>query len=128
MILADTSIVIDFVRSNDPKLRQIIANEPAAICGIVRAEVLQGTRDPGHRQQLTIALNMFGQLPIPDLLWDTIGDNLSELRRRGVTVPLADGAIASVAIANDIELWTRDNHFQLMQQFLPTLRLFQEPP
>jgi predicted nucleic acid-binding protein len=37
-------------------------------------------------------------------------------------------AIATVAIANGIELWARDRHFPLIQSILPALRLFQEPP
>jgi predicted nucleic acid-binding protein len=33
-----------------------------------------------------------------------------------------------VAIENDVELWTRDKQFQLVQAALPALKLFQEPP
>ena len=43
-------------------------------------------------------------------------------------MPFPDAVIASVAIANGIELWTRDRHFTLVQQLLPALKLFPEPP
>jgi predicted nucleic acid-binding protein len=45
-----------------------------------------------------------------------------------VVVPFPDVVLATVAIANGIELWTRDKHFALIQGVLPALRLFQEPP
>jgi predicted nucleic acid-binding protein len=128
MILADTSVVVEFLRTADPKLRGIIAGEPAAVCGVTRAEVLHGARDPAHRLRLTTALNLFAQVPFPEALWDRAGDHAAELRRRGVTVPFADVLITTVAIENGVELWTRDAHFGLVQRVLPALRLFAEPP
>ncbi|MFO0807261.1 MAG: hypothetical protein U0746_01420 [Gemmataceae bacterium] len=43
-------------------------------------------------------------------------------------MPFPDAVLATLAIANSIELWTRDKHFALIQTALPALRLFQEPP
>jgi predicted nucleic acid-binding protein len=128
MILTDTSVVVDFLRTGDPKLRHLIVVHSAAVCGVTRAEILHGTRDAAHRQQLITALNLFHQLPFPDALWDEVGNHLAALRAAGVTVPLADVIIATLAIANAIELWTRDQQFALIQSVLPQLRLFQEPP
>jgi predicted nucleic acid-binding protein len=59
MILVDTSVVIDSLRSGDPKLLQAFISNDAAICGIVRAEVLHGARDNVHRQRLIGALDAF---------------------------------------------------------------------
>jgi predicted nucleic acid-binding protein len=128
VILADSSVVIDFLRTGDAKMRHIIVAESACVCGIIRAEVLHGTRDPAHRAKLVAGLSMLGQVPIPDFLWDDVGDNLAALRAAGVTVPFPDAVIATLAIANDIELWTRDNQFAMIQRVLPRLRLFREPP
>jgi len=128
MILADTSVVIDFLRTADAKLRHLIVTNSAAVCGVTRAEVLHGARDPLHRQRLVIALNMFHSLSIPDTLWDRAGDNLAALRTAGVTVPFADVIITTLAIKNDVELWAHDTQFVLVQQVLPRLKLFQEPP
>ena len=57
-----------------------------------------------------------------------IGRNQSTLSAHGVTVPLIDTALATIAIAVGIELWTYDAHFTLIQGVLPALKLFQEPP
>ncbi|MFL5342286.1 MAG: PIN domain-containing protein [Gemmataceae bacterium] len=128
MILIDTSVVIDYLRSGDPRLLALFQVHDAAICGVTRAEVLWGTRSTAHQQDLLDTLDSFIQVLIPESLWDAVGGNLAALRSRGVTVPFQDVVIATVAVANDIELWTRDNQFRLIQGVLPQLRLFQEPP
>ena len=80
------------------------------------------------RQQLITALGLFQQISIPDSLWEEAGDNLAALRAAGTTISLADVLIATVAISNNLDLWTRDQDFTLVQKVLPSLRLFQEPP
>lgn len=50
------------------------------------------------------------------------------LRSSGVAVPFNDVMIAAVAVSIGVELWTRDNQFQLIQQVEPRLVLFQQPP
>lgn len=128
MILVDTSVIIPFLRSADPKLDRLFRTLPVAICGITRAEVLNGVRSPADRAQTVTFLNGFAPVETPEPIWDTVGDNLNALRTNGVTIPFPDAVIATVAITNDIELWTRDAHFGLVQRVLPVLRLFVEPP
>ncbi len=128
MILVDTSVLIDYARRWDAKLAALVPLLPLVVCGVVRAELLAGARDLRHRAQLLMLLNSFLPMPIPDSIWDTVGDNLNALRTSGVTIPFADAIIATVAIVNDIELWARDAHFTLVQRVLPALKLFAEPP
>lgn len=128
MILTDTSVVVALLRTKDPKLRQLIVAHDGAICGVTRAEILHGARDLQHRQQLLSVLNLFQHVPIPDSLWDDLGDHLAALRSAGVTVPFADAILTTVAITNSIEFWTHDAHFALIQRVLPQLKLFVEPP
>jgi len=128
MILVDTSVVIDWSRGKDAKLRLLIPSLPVAVCGVTQAELLHGSRDPAHRQKLLADLGTFQFVPMPDASWITVGDNLAALRSRGVTVPLADAIIATLAIENGIEAWARDPHFTAMQKVLSQLKLFQEPP
>jgi predicted nucleic acid-binding protein len=128
MILVDASVLIDYFRSRDAKLLSHLQSFDGAVCGITRAELLHGTRDPKHRQSLIAALNAFHQVAIPDPLWDTVGDTLAALRAGGVTVPFADAALATVAFAAGLELWARDQQFEHIQRILPQLKLFREPP
>lgn len=128
MILVDTSVVIDYLRTADPKLDALFRSLPVAVCGVTRAELLHGARNVADRGRLLVILAAFHTLPIPDPVWDAVGDNLAALRAGGVTIPFADAVIATVAIENGIELWTRDGHFRLVQGVLTGLNLFVEPP
>jgi predicted nucleic acid-binding protein len=128
MILVDTSVLIDALRKPDPRLQQLFVAHQAAICGVTRAEVLCGARDAAHYRNLEAALAPFPQVAIAESYWDSLGRNLYALRSKGITVPFPDTIIAPVAIENDVELWTRDGQFKMIQTVLPTLKLFQEPP
>ena len=127
MIVVDSCIIFDHTRGRDARLAEWFKSFPIVICGVVRAEVLHGVRTPNDRAKLVALLDIFPQLAMPENLWDTLGDNLAELRRNGTTVPFADVILATLAIHHDAELWTRDAHFQKMQHHLPNLKLFQEP-
>ena len=128
MTLVDTSVLIDFLRSGDPKLLGLFRSLPGAICGVTRAEVLHGARNPADLGRVLSVLNAFQQISIPDPMWDTVGDLLAALRAGGVTVPFNDAMIAAVSVSAGLELWTRDAQFQLIQRVEPRLVLFQEPP
>lgn len=128
MILVDSSVIFDHTRGKDPRLAGWFKTLPVAVCGIVRAEVLHGARNPRDRAKLVALLNRFAQVPMSEPAWDSVGDNLALLRSKGVTVPVPDVILATLAILNDLELWTRDAHFALAQKWLPALKLFQEPP
>jgi predicted nucleic acid-binding protein len=128
MILADTSVLIAYLRSADPKLLATLDQHSAAVCGVTRAEILCGVRNPADQARFISALNALPTVPIPDHLWDPIGLNLARLRAAGHPMSLADVTIATLALHLDIEIWARDQHFPLIQTVLPSLRLFQEPP
>lgn len=99
-----------------------------AVCGVTRAEVLHGVRTAADRTKVMALLGQFAQMPIPETLWEMVGDNPATLRSKGVTVPFPDAVLTTVSIANGLELWTRDAHFTIIQKCLPALKLFQEPP
>jgi predicted nucleic acid-binding protein len=128
MILVDTSVVIPWLRTGDVKLDGLFRTLPVGLCGVTFAELMHGVRSASERTQTLAALAAFLPISIPDSIWVPLGDNLNALRAGGVTIPFPDAVIATVAIANDIELWTRDGHFTLVQGVLPALKLFAEPP
>ena len=127
MILIDTSVLVEYLRSKDPGLFAKFKSLPVAVCGITRAEILHGARSVADQNRLIVFLNAFTSVRFPEWQWDTLGSLLATLRSKGVTVPFSDAGIASLAISNDIELWTRDDQFKLMQNVEPKLRLFADP-
>jgi len=128
MILLETSVVIDHLRGKDPKLAVQFQSNPVTICGVVRSEVISGQKSAKQRATEVATLDRIPLLPTPEVVWDRLGDHLAALRAGGVNVPFADALIATIAIVSDVELWTRDKHFTLIQQVLPALKLFAEPP
>ena len=128
MILIDTSVLVDYLRSPTDHALRLLEKNVAAICGMTRAEILAGARDPADLDRIAAGLDVLEQVVIVEEVWDLLGKNLSRLRSSGVTVPLADAMIAAVAIENDLELWTRDAHFLRIQGVLTGLRLFQAEP
>jgi len=128
MILIDAGVLIDFLRTKDPKLDGLFRSLPVGVCGPTRAEILAGARGGKDRQRLLLFLNRFQQVSTPDTSWDLVGENLAALYASGITVPFPDAVVATLGIENDIEVWARDPHFPIIQQVLPALKLFQEPP
>ncbi len=128
MILTDTSVLIDYSRTGDLHLHALFLTLPVAVCGIEWAEVLSGTRTVNARSEAMRILTSFKFLPIPDSLWEKVGDNRSLLLSKGLSVPFNDVVLATLAIELDIEVWARDLHFPQMQIHLPRLKLFVEPP
>jgi predicted nucleic acid-binding protein len=128
MILTDTSVIIDYLRGKDAKLLSLLPTLPVAVPGLVRAEILCGANSPKQRASLITLLDSFTQLPFPESLWDTLGDNLAVLRSTGLTVPFQDVVIVTLGLHLDVEVWSRDKHFPDIQKRFPALKLFQEPP
>jgi len=50
--------------------------------------------------------------------------NLCQLRGKGITVPFQDALLATLAMQNDLAVWTYDKHFKLIAEEFPLLHLF----
>ncbi len=127
MILIDTSVLVMFLRSASPAIREVLASTDCAICGVTRAEILHGARTVQDAKELCAAMNSFIQLPVLQATWDHLGHHLASLRRRGLPMPFQDVLLAAVAIDHGAELWSYDAHFQSIQGVLPELKLFEGP-
>lgn len=128
MTLLDASLLIDFLRAKALPLFAQMQSAGGAVCGITRAEILSGARGPADRTKLVTILGGFQQVAIPDPMWGEVGDVQARLRASGLTIPLADAVLTTVALALDIEIWARDIHYQAAQQIFPSLKLYQESP
>jgi predicted nucleic acid-binding protein len=116
VVVVDTSVWIDFFNNPDMegnnRLEELIRDHNrAAICGVILQEILQGIREQKSfeltRQRLLFLpfLESTGEV---HLLAASI---YRDLRKRGVTVPSVDAAIAAIAIYHGFPLFTRDDHF-----------------
>jgi len=79
MILVDSCVIFAHMRGKDPRLGALFKTLPTAVCGVVRAEVLHGARDPADRATLIALLDRFAQVLTAEAIWDAVGDNLARL-------------------------------------------------
>jgi predicted nucleic acid-binding protein len=42
MILVDTSVLVDYLRAPTDRVLQVLETHTAAVCGVIRAEILAG--------------------------------------------------------------------------------------
>lgn len=127
MILLDTTVIVQYLRTASEAIKAVLRAEPGAICGVTRAEILHGAKSDQDASDLTAALDCFVQLPIDEEVWNDLGRILRTLRSQGLAVPFPDALIATVAMRGGLLLWTYDAHFVVIQSALPDLRLFDGP-
>jgi predicted nucleic acid-binding protein len=115
-VIIDTSAWIRYFRYGSDEVSQLVAElvrkDEAVVTGVVLTELLQGIKTDKERQHLTA---LFSSLPFIETVredWQDAGENLQALRRRGITVPLTDAVIATVAHRRGLSVLTTDPHFK----------------
>ncbi|MBI5056583.1 MAG: PIN domain-containing protein [Nitrospirae bacterium] len=114
-ILADTSVWIEFFKLESPtgkRLESLIIKNSVWTCGIVLFELLQGVRSETEKKQIAEALSGMEYLEMSRPLWKKSADLSASLKRKGVTLPLSDIFIASIAIEHNLSVFTLDKHFE----------------
>jgi len=124
MKLVDTNIFIDYWKYQDEKSKKIFESNDIAVCGIVYTELLTGCRTENKKIEMINSLSSCKYLKFTKKDWIRFADFLKKLKLSGVTVPFQDGIIAWLAIKNNCEVWTKDNHFTVMKAVFPELQLF----
>lgn len=126
MILADSSILIEFQRAPTSAVNEIITRRDVVVVGVTRAEILAGVRNERDRVNAVRLLLPFRRLPLDERIWDRTGEIAARLRVKGRPLPLGDTVIAAAAIHNEVPLWTRDRDFLAIQAVAPELVIFDE--
>jgi predicted nucleic acid-binding protein len=115
-VIIDTSAWIQFFRYGSDEVSQLVAElirkDQAVVTGVVLTELLQGIKTDKERQHLSA---LFASLPFIETEredWQYAGEDLQALRRRGITVPVTDAVIATVAHRRGLSVLTTDSHFK----------------
>ncbi len=116
MILVDTNVIIEYWKRPTEPIRQKFLSDEVAICGIVLAELLHGSKNEVDKQKIVKSLEEFTFLQIPEALWIDVGDLLFNLKTNGLTIPFQDAVIFSLCKNYQCSLWTFDNHFKSIQK------------
>lgn len=113
-VLLDTSVL---TRVSAPaileRLRPLLLAGRAAVCSIVVAEVLRGTRSPEHFDQTAERLQGFFSLPTPDDAWERVLQVQAALGAEGrhQSIKIPDLLIAAVAERNRVTVIHYDEDF-----------------
>lgn len=123
MILIDTNVIIEIWKFGNKDLIDKFNSHHIILSGIVKSELLKGARNQKDFNLIQDYLTEFDIINPNDIYWDLLGENLYNLRSNGVTVPYQDVLIATLAIQNQLTLWTFDKHFSFIQKVIPELDL-----
>ncbi len=125
MILADTSVWIDFLRGTSStatdELDDRLAGHDVLMCGPVASELLTGVT-ASERMRLWEIFAAMEWADIARTEWFVAGDLRAELRQQGIQVSLPDVLIATAAV-NRATVWTRDRHFERIATVLEALQV-----
>ena len=113
-VIVDTSVLINFLKGEDRVFNvvtKLLEKKRITITGIIIAELLQGIKNPKEEQIIAEMLTGLKIFEADTALWIKAGRLSASLRRKGISLPLTDVVIASLAIEHNLSVFTLDNHF-----------------
>ncbi len=118
-VIIDTSAWIESFRPGSQKsfqrlVKDLIIQDLILLPGIIKSELLRGTKNKKEFNQLSQMLKGLTNLPVDEDFWERLSNFSFQLFRKGITVPLTDTYIALLCIENQASLIHRDNHFDLI--------------
>jgi predicted nucleic acid-binding protein len=115
-ILIDTCAWVAFLRSGQgalaARVAQALSDDTAMLCGVTITELLQGAKGTKEKEQLDFLFANVPCVPIEPSDWVAAGHRLQALRTQGITLPLTDALIATIAKRQGVPVLTIDAHFQ----------------
>lgn len=118
-VLPDTCAWIDFFNARSTPLsdalEEALRSGAICTCGIVKYELVQGLKSKEEEQVLFEALQAVEHLEMTGSLWIRAGQLAGGLRKQGITIPLSDILIATLALECKASVLTIDRHFSLIE-------------
>ena len=115
MVIVDSTVWIQYLRKPDTRVGQefqkLMESDELAVVGMVIAEVLQGAHGEKEFAQLFSWFDSFPYLDASKNTWEMVGKIAMELRVRGKLTPMSDLIIAAIALENNCQVFTLDDHF-----------------
>ncbi len=115
-ILIDTSAWVEYFKGNPTVVAMVHDGKDYAsyITGPVITELFQGMKTEKEKESFFTSLESLPRLKITDQDWSDAGTFGAQLRSKGITVPLADLIIYTVARNNNCSICTLDKHFKVI--------------
>ncbi len=120
-VLVDTSVWIEFFRKHEPlhgAVVELLDADRVCCTGLILGELMQGAKSERELLVIRDFTHVFQFLPETPQLWEKAGRLSYTLRRKGITVGLADCFIAVSAAEAGAQLLTLDGHFEAIRSAL----------
>ncbi len=116
--IADTTVWIEYFKQKEKVVDFIdkaLDTGSLAITGPIITELLQGIKSADESAMILSCIDAVPNIETSAHVWINAGLLSNELRKQGVTLPLADVLIAAIAKENDLIILTYDKHFCLIK-------------
>lgn len=114
-LLLDTSVCIPLINRTEPRLAErLLEQDPSSVvlCSVVKAELYFGARNSmkvsENIDRVERFCEAFDSLPFDDEAAARYGSVRAQLKREGRPIGANDLLIASIALASNVELVTRN--------------------
>lgn len=118
IILADTSVWIPFLRGSGVQFQErlvpLIMADRVATTPVIIMEILIGAKSEKEYDKLSKDLAALRCFDASVKLWQRACKLGYTLRHKGISVPLTDTLIASVALENNVLLLHNDRHYEMI--------------
>jgi tRNA(fMet)-specific endonuclease VapC len=116
MILADTDVLIDYLRDVQPVAGQVLRyreSDNLQTTAINCFELLSGAGEGGHGDRVRRLVATIPVVSLDKAAASRAASVRQRLEQQGATIGMADSLIAGIALANDLPLMTRNRkHFE----------------
>ncbi|MCD6318232.1 PIN domain-containing protein [Candidatus Aerophobetes bacterium] len=123
-VIVDTSVWIQFFNSPQSKekaeLDKLLNSNQVVVAGVIVSELLQGSRSQKDYGDIEDKITVLPYVEVSKDTWIEVGKTSFKLRKQGVTLPLTDILIATLAKENNLEVYTLDPHFKK----IPKVKLY----
>lgn len=113
-VLVDTSVWIDFLDGREEAvkaLNRLISSGRVIVCGQIRQEVLQGSRDEKAFAKLEKQMTLWESETEAPADFIEAARIFAHLRWKGITIPPTDCLIAAIAIRRKLAIYSHDSDF-----------------
>ena len=115
-VIVDTSVWIQFFNAPQSKekaeLDKLLSDNRVVVVGVVVSELFQGSDSQKNCERIEDKIVVLPYAEVSSNVWIEAGEASFNLRKQGISVPLTDILIATLAKENDFEVYTLDPHFK----------------
>ena len=114
-ILVDTSIWIEFFKktsSTGEAVSELLKRDRVWVSGVVLYELVQGAKSEAEKERIVSQLSALNYVEMSIPLWRRAGDISKAMKKKGLTLPISDILLATIAIEHSMSIFTLDKHFE----------------